>query len=123
MDIKGINWLDNKKTRGNADVMITMVGRKSKHLSINFSCGAMATKFGNSERIAVGFDEGENYLCFAPGGSEGFKAVRLNDRSARIQISQSRLDGHREMHELCGNYILDYDPESKVSFIEIKSFK
>lgn len=119
-----INWLDNRRTRrANVDVDIRIVGRKDKHLSINFSNGIIATRFKNSDRIMVGFDEDNKYLCFAPGGTEGYKIVRQNGIGGKIQIHNRLFEGHREMHELCGAYALNYDPESKVSFIEIKAFK
>lgn len=79
-----INWLGNKKTKVSSDVEINLVGRKVKHVAIYFSNGAMATKFKNADRIMVGFDEDNKYLCFAPGGTAGYKVVKGNDRTAKI---------------------------------------
>jgi hypothetical protein len=115
-----INWVNNqRKSSLKADVMITLTGKKKDHLVITFAQGCFAVKFKNSERVMVGFDEGDTCFCMAPGGSEGFKVSRPGNGNPRIQISTAHIIGHCAPHELCGNYMLKQDPTTKVCYIGI----
>lgn len=115
-----INWVSNqRKSALKADVMISLVGKRKDHLVITISQGCYAVRFKNAERIMIGFDEKNTCFCMAPGGSEGYKVSKPANGNARVQISTAHIIEHCAPHELCGNYVLKYDPETKVSYIGI----
>lgn len=118
-----ITWLTNQKRKSSGvEVMITLVGRKTKHVSITFPAGVMATKFGNAERIKVGFDDNKEYMCFQGAEDEGYKVSVLPNKCGRIQVSMGMFEGICEPHEINGNYSLARLEGTKIYYLPINKW-
>lgn len=115
-----ISWLSNQRGKGsNVEAIITVVGKAQKHVSITFPAGVMATKFGNAERIKVGFDDNREYMCFTGSDDAGYKVSVLPNKSGRIQVSEKKFNGVCEPHEINGNYALEKLGDTKIYYIPI----
>ena len=119
-----INWCtNNSRQRQMADVSIT-VSKNKDHLWIQFSGGAMATKFSNANRIMVGFDENDACFCFAPcEDNRGFKVARGTGGVGRINVNAKHITDHCALHELHGNWTLKTDKDTKISYIPIGALR
>lgn len=105
-----VEWIEaQNKHRMSAEVLITY-SNKLKVMTIAFTAGTLATKFGHSEKIAVGFDEYNSRFCFM-GGPKGYKISRAQNGVGRIKIHEKKIIPHCAPHELCGNYILKKDED------------
>ena len=115
-----VTWINNQRAN-KADVVITLVGKERNNISFMFAGGALATKFKHAPRILVGYEDG--YLCFAPSPDDGVGYKVCNAQrgdKGKIQLRDTLFEGFAEGHELCGNWVLDYDKDTGISRIKIK---
>lgn len=122
----GIKWLVTygKTYNSIADVEINYSNGKYKQYAFSISKGAYATKFKNSERILIGFNESGTRLYLAPVKEKiGYKVVNT-DRYGRVRFfvsgdKMSRSYPKINPSVIIGTYELKYDEHEELYFISI----
>lgn len=110
MVLEMIDWITNKRAPQKADVEVRLINGKTSVMFI-FTPGAVATKFRNSERVAIGVDADMQRVYFEA-DPEGYKLLKKGNTFTATVMCKV-VGKYANPMDIVGAYVIKKDPEGR----------